>query len=153
VQLSLPDGSPYGRGGTLDFADASVDPATGAVALRGIIPNPDGQLLPGMYVNVHLTIGATNNAYLVPQAGLLRDNTGPYVLAVGSDDKVVQKRVTADSVRNTDWVVTGGLASGDRIIVSGVQNARPGAPVTVVANDTATQSDSSVASDVVPARR
>lgn len=153
VQLTLPDGSPYGRSGTLDFADASVDPATGAVALRGIIPNPDGQLLPGMYVNVHLTIGTTNNAYLVPQAGLLRDNTGPYVLAVGSDNKVVQKRVTADSVRNTDWVVTGGLSSGDRIIVSGVQNARPGAPVTVIANDNAPQGDSSVASDVVPARR
>src|SRR5690348_7944361 len=153
VQLTLPDGSPYGRSGTLDFADASVDPATGAVALRGIIPNPDGQLLPGMYVNVHLTIGTTNNAYLVPQAGLLRDNTGPYVLAVNRENKVVQKRVTADSVRNTDWVVTAGLTSGDRIIVSGVQNARPGAAVTVLSNESAPQSDSSVASDTMPARR
>jgi membrane fusion protein, multidrug efflux system len=153
VQLTLSDGSPYGRSGTLDFADASVDPATGAIALRGIIPNPDGQLLPGMYVNVHLTIGTTNNAYLVPQAGLLRDNTGPYVLAVSSDNKVVQKRVTADSVRNTDWVVTAGLVSGDRIIVSGVQNARPGAPVTVVANESAPQAGSSVASDAMPAQR
>ena len=151
VQLSLPDGTAYGHPGTLDFADASVDPTTGAVALRGLIPNPDGALLPGMYVNVHLTIGTTNNAFLVPQMGLQRDNTGPYVLAVGPDDKVVQKRVVTDAVHDTSWVVTGGLSDGDRIIVSGVQNARPGAPVAVVANTGPTHP--SVASAAAPARR
>ena len=151
VQLTLSDGTPYGHAGTLDFSDASVDPTTGAVALRGLIPNPDGLLLPGMYVNVHLTIGTTNNAFLVPQIGLQRDNTGPYVLAVGPDDKVVQKRVATDTVRDTSWVVTSGLADGDRIIVSGVQNARPGAPVTVVADTAPTQP--SVASDAAPAHR
>lgn len=151
VQLTLSDGTPYGHAGTLDFSDASVDPTTGAVALRGLIPNPDGLLLPGMYVNVHLTIGTTNNAFLVPQIGLQRDNTGPYVLAVGPDDKVVQKRVATDTVRDTSWVVTSGLADGDRIIVSGVQNARPGAPVTVVADTPPTQP--SVASDAAPAHR
>ena len=73
VQLKMQDGTPYAHTGTLDFADVSVDPATGSVALRGIVPNPDGQLLPGMYVSVHLTVGTMNHAYLVPQAGLQRD--------------------------------------------------------------------------------
>ncbi len=136
VQLTLPDGTPYGSTGTLDFSDASVDPTTGAVALRGIVPNPQQLLLPGMYVNVHLTVGTTNNAFLVPQAGLQRDSTGPYVLTVGGDGKVAQKRVVTDTVRDANWIVTKGLSDGDRIIVSGVQNARPGAPATV-ASDTA----------------
>ncbi len=152
VQLTLQGGTPYGRTGTLDFADANVDPTTGAVALRGIVPNPDQQLLPGMYVNVHLTIGELNNAYLVPQAGLQRDNTGPYVLAVGPDNKVVQKRVVGDMPHQTDWVVTGGLSDGDRIIVSGVQNARPGSPVSVVA-DSSPADNTSVAGGAAPAAR
>ncbi len=152
VELRMQDGTAYPRAGTLDFADVSVDPATGSVALRGIIPNPDGALLPGMYVNVHVTIGTMNNAYLVPQAGLQRDTTGPYVLAVGSDNKVAMKRVVADTSLKNDWVVTNGLATGDRIIVSGIQNARPGSPVTVVANQE-TNSSATVASDTPPAAR
>jgi membrane fusion protein (multidrug efflux system) len=133
VQLTLPDGSPYGQTGTLDFLDVSVDPTTGAVALRGVIPNADSQLLPGLYVNVHLTIGTLDHAFRVPQAALQRDNKGPYVLVVGWDDKVVQKRVSADSLRGPYWIVTEGLADGDRIIVSGIPNARPGSPVVAVA--------------------
>lgn len=152
VQLKMQDGTPYAHAGTLDFADVSVDPATGSVALRGIVPNPDGQLLPGMYVSVHLTVGTMNNAYLVPQAGLQRDGTGPYVLAVGPDNKVQMKRVQTDASVKNDWIVTSGLASGDRIIVSGVQNARPGSPVTVVANNAA-PSAATVASDTAPASR
>jgi membrane fusion protein, multidrug efflux system len=152
VQLKMQDGTPYAHAGTLDFADASVDPNTGSVALRGIVPNPDGQLLPGMYVSVHLTIGTMNNAYRVPQAGLQRDTTGPYVLAVGSDNKVQMKRVESDTALNADWIVTGGLAAGDRIIISGVQNARPGSPVTVVAN-TDPGKAATVASDSPPPAR
>ena len=150
VQLKMQDGTPYPHAGTLDFADVSVDPATGSVALRGIVPNPDGQLLPGMYVSVHLTVGTMNNAYLVPQAGLQRDGTGPYVLTVGADDKVQMKRVVTDASVKTDWIVTNGLASGDRIIVSGIQNARPGSPVNVVENR---NSAGTVASDTVPPSR
>ena len=151
VQLTLPDGTPYGSTGTLDFSDASVDPTTGAVALRGIIPNPQQLLLPGMYVNVHLTVGTTNNAFLVPQAGLQRDSTGPYVLTVGGDGKVAQKRVVTDTVRDTNWVVTKGLTDGDRIIVSGVQNARPGAPATVTAEAAGSGGKPGVGSDASPA--
>jgi membrane fusion protein, multidrug efflux system len=132
VQLTLPDGSPYGRPGLLDFSDVAVDPTTGAVALRGLIPNPDKQLLPGMYVNVRLNIGTLNHAFLVPQAALLRDGKGPYVLTVGSDSKVVQKRIKADTTNGQNWIVTAGLADSDRVIVSGTQSARPESQVNAV---------------------
>jgi membrane fusion protein (multidrug efflux system) len=125
VQLTLPDGTAYGRPGLLDFSDVAVEPTTGAVALRGLMPNPDKQLLPGMYVNVRLTIGTLNHAFLVPQAALLRDAKGAYVFTVGSDNKVIQKRVTADTASGQDWIVPKGLNDGDRVIVSGTQNARP----------------------------
>jgi membrane fusion protein (multidrug efflux system) len=132
VQVMLADGTTYAHTGTLDFLDVSVDPATGAVALRGIIPNPDHQLLPGMFVGVRLTSGAVNRGFLVPQAGLLRDAEGPYVLVAGADDKVVQKRVTTETLAGPDWIVTEGLADGDRVIVSGTQNARAGTTVAAV---------------------
>jgi membrane fusion protein (multidrug efflux system) len=132
VQVVLPDGTPYAHAGTLDFLDVSVDPTTGAVALRGIIPNPEHQLLPGMFVGVRLTSAAVNHGYLVPQAGLQRDANGPYVLVAGADDKVIQKRVTAETLNGPDWIVTEGLADGDRVIVSGTQSARPGTTVAVV---------------------
>jgi membrane fusion protein (multidrug efflux system) len=124
VQLKMQDGTPYAHAGTLDFADVSV----------------------------HLTVGTMNNAYLVPQAGLQRDGNGPYVLAVGSDNKVQMKRVVTDTSVKNAWIVTNGLDSGDRIIVSGIQNARPGSPVTVVANNDA-PSAATVASDSAPASR
>jgi len=132
VQVILADGTPYAHTGTLDFLDVSVDPATGAVALRGIIPNPDHQLLPGMFVGLRLTSGAVNRGFLVPQAGLLRDAQGAYVLVAGADDKVVQKRVTTESLAGPNWIVTEGLADGDRVIVSGTQSARPGSTAAAV---------------------
>ena len=132
VQVILADGTPYAHTGTLDFLDVSVDPATGAVALRGIIPNPDHQLLPGMFVGLRLTSGAVNRGFLVPQAGLLRDAQGAYVLVADADDKVVQKRVTTESLAGPNWIVTEGLADGDRVIVSGTQSARPGSSVAAV---------------------
>ncbi|HLQ08079.1 MAG TPA: efflux RND transporter periplasmic adaptor subunit [Steroidobacteraceae bacterium] len=132
VALTLPDGTRYAHAGTLDFLDVSVDPATGAVALRAILPNPEHQLLPGMFVGVRLSSAAVNRGFLVPQAGLQRDATGPYVLTVGPDDKVIQKRVVAEALTGPEWIVTDGLADGDRMIVSGTQNARPGASVAAV---------------------
>ena len=132
VQVILADGTPYAHTGTLDFLDVSVDPATGAVALRGIIPNPDHQLLPGMFVGVRLTSSAVNRGFLVPQAGLLRDAQGAYVLVADADDKVAQKRVTTESLAGPNWIVTEGLADGDRVIVSGTQSARPGSSVAAV---------------------
>jgi len=154
VRLTLPDGTPYPHAGTLDFLDVSVDPATGAVALRAILPNPEHQLLPGMFVGVRLSSGAVNHGFLVPQAGLQRDATGPYVLTVGPDDKVIQKRVVVEALAGPEWIVTEGLAEGDRMIVSGTQNARPGATVAAVpyAAQAETAQAASAAAPAAPGR-
>jgi membrane fusion protein (multidrug efflux system) len=128
IDLLRADGTPYGAGGTLDFSDTAVDATTGAVSLRGIVPNPDHTLLPGMYVNVRVSVGELKHAYLINQAAVQRDATGAFVLVVGGDGKVAQKRITADSMRGDSWIVTDGLADGDQVIVSGVQKARPGSP-------------------------
>jgi membrane fusion protein (multidrug efflux system) len=129
VQLIQPDGTPYGLPGTLDFRAATVDPSTGAVALRGIIPNPAHRLLPGMYVNLRLTVGIADHAFLVPQAALQRDAQGSYVLAVSQDGTVVVKRVQTEGAAGNDWIVSSGLVGGDRVIVAGIQDAHPGARV------------------------
>ncbi len=127
VELVLPDGTPLGAPGTLDFSDVAVDASTGAVNLRGIIPNSDHKLLPGMYVNVRVTLGELKHAYLVPQAAVLRDAKGPYVYTVGKDGKVAMKRIKADAQQADTWIVTDGIAEGDQIVVSGVQKIRPDA--------------------------
>ncbi len=131
VQVLFTDGTPYAHQGTLDFSDFSVDPTTGALAFRAVVPNPERQLLPGMYVNLRLNMGELNRAYLVPQAGLQRDTQGPFVRVVGPDGKAVQKRVESDRAVGGDWIVTSGIADGDRLIVSNFAKARPGTPVKV----------------------
>ncbi len=128
VQILLPDGSAYEHKGTLDFSGDVVDPATGAIALRAKIPNPDHTLLPGTYVTLNAVLGEQSNAYLVPQDGLQRDAKSAYVLVVGADGKVARKDVVTDRLQNGKWVVTSGLAAGDQVIVSGVQRAQPGQP-------------------------
>ncbi len=128
VQVTLPDGSPYPYPGTVDFSATAVDPATGSVKLRAKVPNPDQTLLPGMYVTLQADLGKQHKVYLVPQAAVLRDTAGPYVLVVGSDGKVLRKNVTTSDMRDGNWVVTAGLKPGDQVIVSGVQKAHEGAP-------------------------
>jgi membrane fusion protein (multidrug efflux system) len=127
VEITLPDGGTYDQAGTLDFSDTAVDAATGAVTLRGIVPNPQHRLLPGMYVNVRLGLGELKHAWLVSQLAVQRDGEGAYVLVVGPDGKVAQKRIKADTLRGGDWIVTEGLADGDQVIVSGIQKVQPGA--------------------------
>ena len=121
VELLAPDGSPTGTAGVLDFSDIAVDAATGAVNLRATVPNPEHRLLPGQYVNVRLTMGDLEHAWLVSQLAVQRDSTGPFVYVVGGDGKVVQKKIKADTLRGGDWIVTEGLVDGDQIVVSGVQ--------------------------------
>jgi len=128
IRLSLPNGTEYGEKGTLDFSDTTVDPATGAVSLRGQIPNGDHGLLPGMYVTIRATLGEQHEVFKVPQAALQRDATGPYVLIVGSDGNVARKDVVTDAARNGDWIVTSGVAAGDQVIVSGIQRVKAGQP-------------------------
>jgi membrane fusion protein (multidrug efflux system) len=127
VELVLPDGTPFAQPGTLDFSDVAVDASTGAVNLRGIVPNSDHKLLPGMYVNVRVTLGELKRAYLVPQAAVLRDAKGPYAYTVGKDGKVAMKRIKADAQQADTWIVTDGIAEGDQIVVSGVQKVKPDA--------------------------
>ena len=129
VQVVLPNGRPYDQVGTLDFSDVEVNSTTGAVNLRAKVPNPQHQLLPGMYVSLTVGLGTQNNVFLIPQQAIQRDTVGAYAMVVGADGKAARKDVTAtDNYRNS-WIVTGGLASGDQVIVSGLQGAREGSPV------------------------
>jgi membrane fusion protein (multidrug efflux system) len=132
VRLTLPNGQPYGQPGRLDFRAATVDPTTGTIALRAILPNANHQLLPGMFVNVRLAVGTAIHAFLLPQAAVQRNASGdPYVLTVSPDDTVVEKGVQTEGTSGADWIVSKGLVDGERVIVSGIQEARPGRKVTV----------------------
>jgi membrane fusion protein (multidrug efflux system) len=129
VRVIRSDGTEYPHVGTLDFSDFSVNPATGAVAFRGVVPNPEHLLLPGMYVTVHLVAGVLKSGFEVPQLAVQRDNQGAFVLTVGADGNVAAKRVDVVSTAGNNWVIGSGLADGDQIIVSGLQMARPGMKV------------------------
>ncbi|WP_199098648.1 efflux RND transporter periplasmic adaptor subunit [Dyella sp. ASV21] len=128
VEVTLPDGSVYGQQGTLDFSDTTVNPATGAVNLRALLPNADRTLLPGQYVTISANLGEQHNVFLVPQAALLRDTAGAYTMVVGADGKVVRKNVTANDTTGSNWIVTKGLQAGDQVVVSGLQRVKEGAP-------------------------
>ena len=129
VQVVLPDGSVYARTGSLDFTDLAVDPTTGAVDLRALIPNPDHTLLPGMFVKVRLTLATLHNAVLLPQSAIQRGNQGAYVYVVGPDNKVVRNPVDLGDQQGADWIVRGGIAPGAKVMVSGLQKAQPGEKV------------------------
>lgn len=129
IRVIRADGSEYPQVGTLDFSDFSVNPTTGAVAFRGVVPNPDHQLLPGMYVTVHLTAGTLNKGFEVPQLAVQRDGQGAFVLVAGADGMVAAKRVDVVSSVGVNWVIDSGLDDGDQVIVSGLQSARPGIKV------------------------
>jgi membrane fusion protein (multidrug efflux system) len=128
VQVKMPGGSNYDHLGTLDFSDTSVNPTTNAINLRALVPNPQRRLLPGQYVTLTIDMGRQNNVFLVPQAAVQRDVGGAFVLTVGQDGKVAQKRVTADTMSGLNWVVPTGLAPGDQVIVSGIPAVKPGGP-------------------------
>src|SRR3984957_11256753 len=129
VQIGLPNGSRYARLGTLDFTDIAVNATTGAVNLRALVPNPDHQLLPGMYVTLTMNFGQQNDVFLIPQRALQRDTVGAYLLLVGTNGKVARREITATDSQGTNWIVTQGLENGDQVIVSGLQIAHEGAPV------------------------
>jgi len=128
VQVTLPDGSAYAEPGTLDFTSVAVDPSTGAVNLRAKIPNPKHSLLPGMYVTLKAKLGEQHKVFLVPQQAMLRDTVGAYVFVVGQDGKTRRHDVTASSMSGGNWVISSGLAAGDQVVVSGVQNVHEDAP-------------------------
>jgi membrane fusion protein (multidrug efflux system) len=150
VQLTLPDGTPYGQVGTLDFLDLSVDPNTGAMAFRGVIPNPDRQLLPGMFVNVRVTVGQLNSGFLVPQVAVQTDANGTFVPVVNAEEKVEQRRVETAGTRADKWIVTSGLKDGDRIVVSGIQRAPVGAQVKIVPQEAPAEKAASADGSTAP---
>jgi membrane fusion protein (multidrug efflux system) len=130
VHLTLEDGSAYGPPGKLQFVEVSVDQTTGSVTLRALFPNPDKLLLPGMFVHEQIEEGRRNDALLVPQLAISHNQKGdPTALVVGPDDKVELRVVTTERAIADKWLVTGGLKAGERVIVEGLQFAKPGSTV------------------------
>ena len=140
VKLLLDDRSIYKQlqtaeplEGTLQFRDISVDMTMATVILRMVFPNPDGVLLPGMFVRAVVTEGTNNQAILIPQQAVLRGPKGnPYVLIVGAEDKVEPRPLELDRELGSQWLISSGLAPGDRVMVVGMQKVRPGMPVKAV---------------------
>jgi membrane fusion protein (multidrug efflux system) len=133
VRLRLEDDKLYSLEGTLQFRDVTVDPSTGSFTLRIVFPNPDHLLLPGMFVWALVKEGVVENAILVPQQGVSFDHKGnPVAMIVDAEGKVQPRALTADRAIGDKWLVSSGLAPGDRVIVEGIQRIRPGMPVKAV---------------------
>ena len=133
VSLILEDGKVYPQEGSLQFRDVTVDPTTGSVILRVVVPNPDRFLLPGMFVRAVMKEGTKENAILVPQQAVSRDSKGnPVALIVDAQDKIQQRMLSLDRAIKDQWLVADGLVPGDRVVVEGRQKVRPGASVRVV---------------------
>ncbi len=136
VTLILSDGTQYPYKGTLEFADVSVDETTGTVTIRAKFPNPDHELLPGLYVRAILTQGEKDDALLVPQRSLLRDNRGDaYVYTVTADNKIERRNLTVGNAYNEYWLVLDGMKPGDKVVVEGLQKIRNGIDVRSVPFD------------------
>ncbi len=130
VRLKLDDGSDYGMAGRVEFSEVTSDLATGTVTLRARFANPQGLLLPGMFVRATFAQASQAGAFLVPQVALTRDAKGvAQVFVVGPDNKAVRRPVMTERAQGDAWVVTGGLKDGDRIITQGVGKVKPGQPV------------------------
>lgn len=127
VRLVLEDGSEYPHEGRLQFTGATVRADTGAITLRASFPNPQQLLMPGMYVRARLATGRNEQAILVPQQAVQRDAAGsPSVQVVGEGNKVEKRPITVGQAVGNEWLVTGGLRAGERVMVDGFQKARPG---------------------------
>lgn len=133
VKLLLEDGSAYPLPGTLKFSEVTVDQSTGSVTLRAVFPNPKQSLLPGMFVRAILVQGVIENAILIPQRGVTRNPKGDaMVMTVGAEDKVEPRPIKVVQTVGDSWLVSDGLKTGDRVILEGLQKARPGTPVKTV---------------------
>jgi len=134
VRLELDDGSDYPLEGRLQFTDVTVDQTTGAVTLRAVFPNPGGLLLPGMYVRAKIAQGTAPAGLLAPQQGIARDDKGmPTAMVVDTRGRAQPRQVQTDGAVGNQFLIKSGLAPGDRLIVEGMQNVKPGAPVRAVA--------------------
>jgi membrane fusion protein (multidrug efflux system) len=130
VTLKLEDGTPYAQSGSLQFTEVTVDQGTGSVLLRAVFPNPQRTLLPGMFVRATVGVGSSSTALLVPQAGVSRNARGEAtVLVVGEGNKVAERVIQVDRAVGSNWLVSSGLAAGERVVVEGLQKARSGMAV------------------------
>ncbi|MDY0205720.1 MAG: efflux RND transporter periplasmic adaptor subunit [Pseudomonas sp.] len=130
VSLKLQDSSAYSHMGTLEFSEVSVDAGTGSVTLRAVFPNPDGVLLPGMFVHANLVSGVQSQAILAPQQGITRNPKGqPTAMVVNADNTVEVRTLKAERTVGDRWLVTEGLQEGDRLITEGIQFVQPGVSV------------------------
>jgi len=133
VKLLLEDGSKYPLTGTLEFSEVTVDPSTGSITLRAIFPNPKQTLLPGMFVRAVVEEGVSEQALLVPQRGVTRNPKGEaMVMVVGVEEKVEPRVIKVARTVGDNWLVSEGLKAGDRVILEGIQKARPGSTVKAV---------------------
>jgi RND family efflux transporter MFP subunit len=130
VHLVLEDGSTYKPVGKMQFAEVQVDQTTGSVTLRALFPNPDKLLLPGMFVREQIEEGSRTDALLVPQIAVTHNQKGdPTALVVNGENKVELRTLVTERAIGDKWLVTDGLKAGDRVIVEGIQFAKPGSEV------------------------
>jgi membrane fusion protein, multidrug efflux system len=130
VRLKLEDGSDYGLTGSVEFAEVQVDPATGTVTLRAVFSNPNGVLLPGMFVRANFAQAINTRVYLVPQQAVTREANGTaFLFVVGANNKAERRNVEIERAVGANWVVTKGLNPGDRVIVQGTGQLRPNADI------------------------
>lgn len=135
ISLTLENGQPYPVQGKLKFNGITVDPATGSVTIRAVFPNPHGVLLPGMFVRARVQQGTNDNAYLVPVSAVTHDSRGnATVMTVDAANKATVKTIQTATTQGANWVVTGGLSHGDRIITTGWQRVQSGMQVDVSAD-------------------
>ncbi|WP_311163252.1 efflux RND transporter periplasmic adaptor subunit [Xanthomonas hawaiiensis] len=133
VSLLLEDGSPYPLQGRLEFSDVTVDQNTGSITLRAVFPNPNAELLPGMYVRAVLQEGTKDQAILVPQQAVSRNGAGkPTAYVVGPDHKLQLRVLETDRAVGDQWLVRSGLRPGEHLVVEGLPRARPGVTVKTV---------------------
>ena len=138
VRVVLEDGSEYAEAGKLLFADLSVEPTSGQVMLRAELPNPDGVLLPGMYVRVRLEQAQAQDVMQLPQQAVTRSATGDSVMVVSAEGKVTPRQVKLGAAQDGQWIVLEGLQNGEQVMVDGFQKLRGGAPVKAVPWQSAT---------------
>jgi membrane fusion protein (multidrug efflux system) len=130
VRLTLEDGTEYPEAGQLQFSEVIVDQGTGSITIRAVFPNPNGELMPGLFVRARIEEGVTDHALMVPQQAVTRTPRGEATaLVVDGEGTVAARIIKADRAIGTAWLVTEGLSAGDRVIVEGVQRARPGGKV------------------------
>lgn len=143
VKLVLEDGTPYSQEGTLKFSEVTVDTGTGSIILRSVFPNPKMVLLPGMYVRAMIEEGINDNGILVPQQGVTRNAKGiATAMLVNSEGKVEPRELKVDRAIGSRWLVSEGLKAGDRVIIEGLQKARPGDRVKALPFETRTDAPS-----------